>query len=92
MESSYLAASRSGLLDRRINKSLRLLEECSLCPRRCNVDRLAGKIGLCRTGALAENCDDKELKTVFQDLDAMERNHKLKMEKIFVDVAYPEVW
>lgn len=54
MESSYLAASRSGLLDRQINKSWRLLEKCSLCPRRCNVDRLAGKIGLCRTGARAE--------------------------------------
>ena len=42
--------------------------------------------------ALAENCEDKELKKVFQDLAAMERDHKFKMEKIFVDVAYPEVW
>ena len=42
--------------------------------------------------ALAQNCDDKKLKAVFLDLAAMERNHKFKMEKNFVDVAYPEVW
>lgn len=54
MESSYLKASRSGLLDRRIKESRRLLEKCNLCPRRCNVDRLAGEVGICRTGALAE--------------------------------------
>lgn len=41
---------------------------------------------------LADNCDDKELKEVFLDLAAMERNHKFKMENTFVDVAYPEVW
>ncbi len=42
--------------------------------------------------ALAENCDDQELKAVFMDLAAMERNHKFKMEESFMDVAYPEVW
>ncbi len=42
--------------------------------------------------ALAENCDDEQLKKVFQDLAAMERNHKLKKKEKFVDVAYPEVW
>ncbi len=42
--------------------------------------------------ALAENCDDPQLKIVFQDLAAMERDHKFKMENNFVDVAYPEVW
>jgi rubrerythrin len=41
---------------------------------------------------LAENCDDQELKAVFLDLAAMERNHKFKMEESFMDVAYPEVW
>jgi putative pyruvate formate lyase activating enzyme len=54
MVSSYLAASRSGLLDRRIDESRRLLAKCKLCPRRCNVDRPAGKVGLCHTGAYAE--------------------------------------
>ncbi|MCD4740989.1 MAG: ferritin family protein [Desulfobacteraceae bacterium] len=42
--------------------------------------------------ALAENCDDVQLKKVFQDLAAMERDHKFKMENSFMDVAYPEVW
>lgn len=54
MESAYLAAASSGLLARRIDQSRRLLEKCTLCPRRCKVDRLADKAGLCRTGALAE--------------------------------------
>ena len=42
--------------------------------------------------ALAENCDDDQLKIVFQDLAAMERDHKFKMESSFIDVAYVEVW
>ncbi len=42
--------------------------------------------------ALAQNCEDDELKSVFLDLASMERNHKFKMEQSFVDVAYPEVW
>lgn len=42
--------------------------------------------------ALAENCHDHKLKSIFMDLAAMERDHKFKMEQNFVDVAYPEVW
>ena len=42
--------------------------------------------------ALAENCRDEGVKTVFNNLAAMEREHKFKMEKSFVDVAYPEAW
>lgn len=42
--------------------------------------------------ALAQNCEDPELKAVFLDLASMERDHKFKMEENFVDVAYPEVW
>ena len=41
---------------------------------------------------LAGSCDDPELKTVFQDLAAMERGHKNTMEVQFVNVAFPEVW
>ena len=41
---------------------------------------------------LADLCDDPELKAVFQDLAAMERGHKNKMEVQFVNVAFPEVW
>jgi rubrerythrin len=41
---------------------------------------------------LAGGCKDAEKKKVFLDLAAMERGHKLKMEKAFVDVGFPEVW
>jgi rubrerythrin len=42
--------------------------------------------------ALADNCEDEQLKSVFTDLAAMERSHKFKMEESFMDVAYPEAW
>ena len=41
---------------------------------------------------LADTCSDPDLKNVFLDLAAMEREHKFKMEKAFVDIGYPEVW
>ena len=41
---------------------------------------------------LAGECPDPDQKQVFLDLAAMEQNHKLRMEKAFVDIAYPEVW
>ena len=41
---------------------------------------------------LAQGCDDQEQRRVFEDLSAMEREHKFKMENAFVDIAYPEAW
>lgn len=41
---------------------------------------------------LAEASIDPNQKAVFEDLAAMERGHKFKMEKAFVDIGYPEVW
>jgi rubrerythrin len=41
---------------------------------------------------LAEACKDSGQKKVFLDLASMERGHKLKMEKAFVDIGYAEVW
>ncbi|MBI9091008.1 MAG: ferritin family protein [Desulfobacterium sp.] len=41
---------------------------------------------------LAQNCQDPEQKKTFLDLAAMERGHKLKLEKAFLDVGYPEAW
>ncbi|MBU1342393.1 MAG: ferritin family protein [Proteobacteria bacterium] len=41
---------------------------------------------------LARDCDDLELKSIFNNLAAMEKDHKYKMEQSFVNVAYPEVW
>jgi len=42
--------------------------------------------------ALADVTADEDLKKLFTDLASMEREHKFKMEKIFVERGYPEVW
>jgi rubrerythrin len=41
---------------------------------------------------MADACDDPEKKRIFEDLAAMERGHKHKLEKAFVGIGYPEVW
>ena len=41
---------------------------------------------------LAAACSDTEQAAVFEELAAMERDHKHKMETAFMDVGYPEVW
>ena len=50
-----LAASlhASGQLERKAEIGRRLLRRCTLCPRRCRVDRHAGEIGVCGIGARA---------------------------------------
>lgn len=50
------------------------------------------EIAMKKYQALADDCDDLELKSVFNSLANMEKDHKAKMETAFVDVAYPEVW
>jgi rubrerythrin len=42
--------------------------------------------------ALAEGCTDPEQARTFRNLAAMERDHKFKMEKAFVESAFPEAW
>ncbi len=41
---------------------------------------------------LAEACLDKEQKDLFLNLVEMERTHKVKLEEIYLNVAYAEVW
>jgi rubrerythrin len=41
---------------------------------------------------LAAACSDAAQAAVFEELAAMERDHKRQMETAFVDVGYPEVW
>jgi uncharacterized Fe-S radical SAM superfamily protein PflX/intein/homing endonuclease len=55
MEPSCLALHRSGVLEERARRALRLLEgpTCEVCPRLCSVDRLADERGLCRIGRKA---------------------------------------
>ena len=50
-----LAASlhASGQLERRAEIGRLLLRRCTLCPRRCRVDRIAGEIGRCGIGGRA---------------------------------------
>jgi len=37
-----------------VEKALALMEECSLCPRECGVNRLEGELGYCETGRQAK--------------------------------------
>lgn len=41
---------------------------------------------------LAESCTDPEKEKLFLKLAAMERQHKHRMERAFVEVGFPEVW
>lgn len=50
---AYLALHQSGELVSRIERARARLRSCTLCPRRCRVNRLAGELGQCQTGALA---------------------------------------
>src|SRR5688572_13308386 len=58
---SYLALLASGELERRVEELEALLgPSCRLCPRLCDVDRLAGALGPCfggRLPAVASYCD-----------------------------------
>ena len=53
MAPSYLRLLESGELERRAEEALARLSSCRLCPRRCEVDRLAGERGYCRAGRQA---------------------------------------
>ena len=53
MEPAYNRAYEEDILQERIEKALSLLSCCTLCPRTCRVNRLAGELGVCRTGRQA---------------------------------------
>ena len=46
---AYLELCHSGELKERIKLARALLQNCHLCPRHCSVNRLEGKVGVCRT-------------------------------------------
>ncbi|MDI7277334.1 MAG: radical SAM protein, partial [Anaerolineae bacterium] len=50
---SYLRLHESGALHGRVEAAQALLDCCTLCPRRCRVNRAAGEHGFCRSGATA---------------------------------------
>jgi putative pyruvate formate lyase activating enzyme len=53
VEPAYLALHRRGELQRRGAEAKARLAGCHVCPRDCNVDRLANEAGVCRVGRYA---------------------------------------
>jgi putative pyruvate formate lyase activating enzyme len=54
MEPSYVEAWASGALREKSRTAWDFLKSCTLCPRRCRVNRLDGETGLCGQGAEAK--------------------------------------
>ena len=50
---AYIKAYEAGILFRKTEQANKALSYCNLCPRRCNVDRLKGELGFCKTGQLS---------------------------------------
>ena len=50
---TYVKTARSGRLKKNIQEAYDILNDCTLCPRQCRVDRLAGRVGICKTGEQA---------------------------------------
>ena len=49
----YLHLYESGELERRVERALQLLQNCSMCPRDCCVNRLDDTLGVCKNGRYA---------------------------------------
>jgi putative pyruvate formate lyase activating enzyme len=49
---SYISLNESGELKERIHRAYALLESCTVCPRKCRINRLDDERGFCRTGLL----------------------------------------
>ncbi|MBN1536263.1 MAG: 4Fe-4S cluster-binding domain-containing protein [Anaerolineales bacterium] len=50
---AYLQLLAAGELEKRVSQAYEILHRCDLCGWDCKVDRLAGKLGACRTAAIA---------------------------------------
>lgn len=49
MTPSYIKLLKSGELDRRSQKLYQILESCTLCPRKCRINRIKGEKSICRS-------------------------------------------
>ena len=49
-EAAYLETYRKGLFQEKIDGAFRRLESCTICPRRCGVNRFRGEKGVCEAG------------------------------------------
>ncbi len=50
MVASYINLLKSGKLEKRVEESKKLLENCKVCPRNCSVDRTKNELAFCKTG------------------------------------------
>lgn len=46
----YIYLHQRGELGERAKRAYDMLKDCCICPRKCNVDRLSGELGICKTG------------------------------------------
>ena len=53
---SYLTSYQNGDLNNLAEKTFKLLESCSICPRKCKVNRLKNEKGFCKTGLKPKVC------------------------------------
>ncbi|UCH20528.1 MAG: radical SAM protein [Deltaproteobacteria bacterium] len=52
-EPAYRETFNNGQLKEKIKIAYEIISSCTLCPRRCKVDRLSGQTGVCKTGKYA---------------------------------------
>ncbi len=52
-EPGYVSLHRTGELKRRAEDAVQRLSNCAICTQACNINRLEGETGVCRTGRLA---------------------------------------
>jgi len=50
---AYIQTSESGRLKQKIQAARNILKSCTLCPRKCKINRPAGETGVCKTGEKA---------------------------------------
>ena len=55
-EPAYIRTFDEGTLKDKVNEANELLNNCTLCPRECRINRTVRKEGICKTGRLARVC------------------------------------
>jgi putative pyruvate formate lyase activating enzyme len=56
MYPAYLESYQNGKLNSIIEKTFKMLQFCSICPRKCKINRLNNEKGFCRTGLKPKVC------------------------------------
>ena len=56
VQPNYIAAFKKGVLLKKTQEALAMLEACRICPRQCGVNRIKNECGFCRTGRHAVVC------------------------------------